>query len=34
VRKIVETPLSDGELAALKEAANAVRAKQGDVAGL
>lgn len=34
VRKVVETPLSDGEVAALKEAAEAVRAKQADVANL
>ncbi len=34
VRKVVETPLSDGEAAALKEAAEAVRAKQADVANL
>jgi malate dehydrogenase len=34
VRKVVETPLSDGEVAALKEAAEAVRAKQADVATL
>ena len=34
VRKIVETPLTDSELAALKEAAEAVRSKQSDVAGL
>jgi malate dehydrogenase len=34
VRKVVETPLTDAELAALKEAAEAVRAKQGDVANL
>jgi malate dehydrogenase len=30
----VETPLTDGELASLKEAAEAVRAKQADVATL
>ena len=34
VRRVVETPLADGELAALKEAAEAVRAKQTDVADL
>src|SRR5690242_4971332 len=34
VRRVVETPLTDGELAALKEAAEAVRAKQADVASL
>jgi malate dehydrogenase len=34
VRQIVETPLTDGELASLKEAADAVRAKQADVATL
>ncbi|ADD40329.1 malate dehydrogenase [Stackebrandtia nassauensis] len=34
VRKVVETPLTDSELAGLKEAAEAVRAKQGDVANL
>ncbi len=34
VRRVVETPLTDSELAALKEAAEAVRAKQGDVANL
>jgi len=34
VREIVETPLTDSELAALKEAAEAVRAKQADVANL
>ena len=34
IRKIVETKLSDGELAALKEAAEAVRAKQSDVVTL
>src|SRR5215467_7451258 len=34
VRRIVETPLTDGELASLKEAAEAVRAKQADVATL
>src|SRR6185369_8767411 len=32
VRRVVETPLTDGELASLKEAAEAVRAKQADVA--
>jgi malate dehydrogenase len=34
VRKIIETPLTDGELASLKEAAEAVRAKQADVASM
>src|SRR5690242_3031057 len=34
VRRVVETPLTDGEVAALKEAAEAVRAKQADVANL
>ncbi len=34
VRRIVETPLTDGELASLKEAAEAVRSKQADVANL
>jgi len=34
VRKVVETPLTDAELASLKEAAEAVRAKQADVASL
>jgi malate dehydrogenase len=34
VRRVVETPLTDGELAALKEAAEAVRAKQADVTEL
>jgi malate dehydrogenase len=34
VKKIVETPLTDSELAALKEAAEAVRAKQADVANM
>jgi len=34
VKKVVETPLTDSELAALTEAAEAVRAKQADVAGL
>ncbi|HEX6497962.1 MAG TPA: malate dehydrogenase [Micromonosporaceae bacterium] len=34
VKKVVETPLSDSELAALKEAAEAVRAKQSDIANL
>jgi malate dehydrogenase len=32
VRKIVETPLTEAELASLREAAEAVRAKQADVA--
>src|SRR5438067_12091931 len=34
VRKIVETPLTDSELSALREAAEAVRAKQSDIADL
>jgi malate dehydrogenase len=34
VRRVVETPLSDSEVAALKQAAEAVRAKQADVAAL
>jgi malate dehydrogenase len=34
VKRVVETPLADGELAALREAAEAVRAKQADVANL
>jgi malate dehydrogenase len=34
VRNVVETPLTDPELTALKEAAEAVRAKQADVANL
>jgi len=34
VKKVVETPLTDTELAALKGAAEAVRAKQADVASL
>jgi len=34
VRRIVQTPLDDDELASLKAAAEAVRAKQGDVANL
>jgi len=34
VRRVVETPLTDAELAALREAAEAVRAKQADVASL
>ncbi len=34
VREIVQTPLTDSELASLREAAEAVRAKQADVAGL
>lgn len=34
VRRVVETDLTDTELAALKEAAEAVRAKQADVANL
>jgi malate dehydrogenase len=34
IKAIVETPLTDTELANLKEAAEAVRTKQADVAGL
>jgi malate dehydrogenase len=34
LRKVVETELTDSELAGLKEAAEAVRAKQADVANL
>jgi malate dehydrogenase len=34
VKRVVETDLSDTELAGLKEAAEAVRAKQADVASL
>jgi malate dehydrogenase len=34
VKKIVQTPLTDDEAAALREAAEAVRAKQSDVANL
>ena len=34
VRRVVESDLSDGELAGLREAADAVRAKQADVADL
>jgi malate dehydrogenase len=34
VRKVIETPLADTELAALRRAAEAVRTKQADVAGL
>jgi malate dehydrogenase len=34
VRKVVERDLTDSELAGLKEAAEAVRAKQADVADL
>ena len=34
VRKVVQRDLTDGELAALKEASEAVRAKQADIAGM
>ncbi|GAB3993120.1 hypothetical protein GCM10029992_03990 [Glycomyces albus] len=34
VKEVVETPLTDTELANLKEASEAVRAKQADVADL
>ena len=34
VRRVVERDLTDSELAALREAADAVRAKQADVASL
>ena len=34
VKKVVETELTESELAALSEAAEAVRAKQADVANL
>jgi len=34
VRKVVQTPLTDSEVSALREAAEAVRAKQSDVADL
>jgi malate dehydrogenase len=34
VRRVLETPLTDSELAALREAAEAVRAKQADVTDL
>jgi len=34
VRKVVETDLTDTELASLREAAEAVRAKQADVASM
>jgi malate dehydrogenase len=34
VKKVVETPLTDSELGSLREAAQAVRAKQADVAGM
>jgi hypothetical protein len=32
VQEVVETPLTDSELSALRQAAEAVRAKQADVA--
>jgi malate dehydrogenase len=34
VKKVIETPLTDNELASLKEAAEAVRAKQADISSL
>jgi malate dehydrogenase len=34
VRRVVETPLTEAELADLRQAAEAVRAKQADVASL
>jgi malate dehydrogenase len=34
IKEIVKTPLTDSELAALKEAAEAVRAKQADISSL
>jgi malate dehydrogenase len=34
VRRVVTTPLTDAELAALREAADTVRAKQSDIANL
>ena len=34
VRKVIETPLTDDELASLRQAAEAVRAKQADIANL
>ena len=34
VKRVVETPLTDSEVASLKEAAEAVRAKQADVANM
>ena len=34
VRKVVETALTDSEVAGLREAAEAVRAKQADVQSL
>jgi len=34
VKRVIETPLTDGELASLKEAAEAVRTKQADIASL
>ncbi len=34
IRRVVETPLTDSELAALRQAADAVRSKQADIASL
>ena len=34
VKRVIETPLTESEVAALREAAEAVRAKQADVAEL
>jgi malate dehydrogenase len=34
VKKVIETPLTDSELASLKAAAEAVRAKQADITTL
>jgi malate dehydrogenase len=34
VKKVIETPLTDSELASLKEAADAVRSKQSDITSL